>query len=228
MSRREVRTDDFGDEEAFLAAIDEVTKYFNDGDIVEGVIVNVGSDEVLVDIGYKTEGVIPLRELSSESDVDPHTLVSVGDEIEALVLQKQDKEGRLILSKKRAQQEWTGSMANVEPSNSRGQLARAEKELSKLRRQLAVKEEELSKLRKQLADKEKERRALEALREQEDTQRQGEFDELRASADGWKCDAEDARSVARRVWAAMPPDGRLAYFESGSSWLPQWIVRKEE
>jgi small subunit ribosomal protein S1 len=100
-----VAVNDIGDEEAFLAAIDETIKYFNDGDIVEGVIVKVDRDEVLLDIGYKTEGVIPSRELSIKHDVDPSEVVSVGDEVEALVLQKEDKEGRLILSKKRAQYE---------------------------------------------------------------------------------------------------------------------------
>jgi small subunit ribosomal protein S1 len=59
----------------------------------------------LLDIGYKTEGVIPSRELSIKHDVDPNEVVSVGDAIEALVLTKEDKEGRLILSKKRAQYE---------------------------------------------------------------------------------------------------------------------------
>src|SRR5690349_14625377 len=100
-----VTVDEFGTEEAFLAAIDETIKYFNDGDIVEGTIVKVDRDEVLLDIGYKTEGVIPSRELSIKHDVDPNEVVKVGDEVEALVLQKEDKEGRLILSKKRAQYE---------------------------------------------------------------------------------------------------------------------------
>ncbi|WP_216442204.1 S1 RNA-binding domain-containing protein, partial [Arcanobacterium phocae] len=62
-------------------------------------------DEVLLDIGYKTEGVIPSRELSIKHDVDPDEVVAVGDTVEALVLTKEDKEGRLILSKKRAQYE---------------------------------------------------------------------------------------------------------------------------
>jgi small subunit ribosomal protein S1 len=101
----QVAVNDIGSEEAFLAAIDETIKYFNDGDIVDGVIVKVDRDEVLLDIGYKTEGVIPSRELSIKHDVDPNEVVKVGDEIEALVLQKEDKEGRLILSKKRAQYE---------------------------------------------------------------------------------------------------------------------------
>jgi small subunit ribosomal protein S1 len=104
-STPKVAVNDIGSEEAFLAAIDETIKYFNDGDIVEGTVVKVDRDEVLLDIGYKTEGVIPSRELSIKHDVDPHDVVKPGEAIEALVLQKEDKEGRLILSKKRAQYE---------------------------------------------------------------------------------------------------------------------------
>jgi small subunit ribosomal protein S1 len=101
----QVAVNDIGTADDFLAAIDGTIKYFNDGDIVEGTIVKVDRDEVLLDIGYKTEGVIPSRELSIKHDVDPGEVVTVGDEVEALVLQKEDKEGRLILSKKRAQYE---------------------------------------------------------------------------------------------------------------------------
>ncbi len=104
-STPQVAVNDIGSEEAFLAAIDETIKYFNDGDIVEGTVVKVDRDEVLLDIGYKTEGVIPSRELSIKHDVDPADVVEVGEHVEALVLQKEDKEGRLILSKKRAQYE---------------------------------------------------------------------------------------------------------------------------
>jgi small subunit ribosomal protein S1 len=60
----QVAINDIGSEEDFLAAIDLTIKYFNDGDIVAGTIVKVDRDEVLLDIGYKTEGVIPSRELS--------------------------------------------------------------------------------------------------------------------------------------------------------------------
>ena len=76
-----------------------------DGQIVEGTVVKVDKDEVLLDIGYKSEGVIPARELSIRNDVDPHDVVKLGERVEALVLQKEDKEGRLVLSKKRAQYE---------------------------------------------------------------------------------------------------------------------------
>lgn len=100
-----VAVDDFATPEAFMAAVDATIKYFNDGDIVSGTVVKVDRDEVLLDIGYKTEGVIPSKELSIKHDVDPFDVVKVGDEIEALVQQKEDKEGRLILSKKRAQYE---------------------------------------------------------------------------------------------------------------------------
>ena len=98
-----VAVNDIGSTEEILAAVDQTIKYFDDGDIVEGTVVKVDRDEVLLDIGYKTEGVILARELSIKHDVDPDEIVSVGDEIEALVLQKEDKEGRLLLSKKRAQ-----------------------------------------------------------------------------------------------------------------------------
>ena len=100
-----VAIDDIGTPEAFEAAVDSTIKYFNDGDIVTGTVVKVDRDEVLLDIGYKTEGVIPSKELSIKHDVDPFDVVKVGDEVEALVQQKEDKEGRLILSKKRAQYE---------------------------------------------------------------------------------------------------------------------------
>ncbi|MDR1431834.1 MAG: 30S ribosomal protein S1 [Propionibacteriaceae bacterium] len=100
-----VAVDDLGSPEAFLEAVDATIKYFNDGDIVSGVVVKVDRDEVLLDIGYKTEGVIPSKELSIKHDVDPFDVVKVGDVVEALVQQKEDKEGRLILSKKRAQYE---------------------------------------------------------------------------------------------------------------------------
>src|SRR4051794_21045278 len=110
----QVAINDIGSSDDFLAAIDKTIKYFNDGDIVEGTIVKVDRDEVLLDIGYKTEGVIPSRELSIKHDVDPNEAVNVGDHVEALVLQKEDKEGRLILSKKRAQYEkaW-GTIAKI-------------------------------------------------------------------------------------------------------------------
>jgi small subunit ribosomal protein S1 len=97
---------DVGDsQEDLMAAIEATIRPFDEGDIMTGMVVKIDKDEVLLDIGYKSEGVIPLRELSIRNDVDPNEVVSVGDEVEALVLQKEDTDGRLILSKKRAQYE---------------------------------------------------------------------------------------------------------------------------
>lgn len=114
---RQVIVDDLGDV-SFEDAIAKTIIEFDDGDIVEGSVVKVDRDEVLLDIGFKSEGVIPARELSIRHDVDPSEVVSVGERIEALVLQKEDKEGRLILSKKRAQYEraW-GSIEKIKQAN---------------------------------------------------------------------------------------------------------------
>ncbi len=75
---------------------------FQEGDVVTGHVVRIDNDEVLVDIGYKSEGVIPAGELSIRKSVDPGDEVSLGEEVDALVLTKEDQDGRLILSKKRA------------------------------------------------------------------------------------------------------------------------------
>ena len=75
---------------------------FDEGDVVKGKVVRIDKDEVLVDIGYKSEGVIPSNELSIRKSVDPGDEVELGEEIDALVLTKEDAEGRLVLSKKRA------------------------------------------------------------------------------------------------------------------------------
>jgi small subunit ribosomal protein S1 len=96
----------------------------NEGQVVHGTVVRVDKDEVLVDIGYKSEGVIPVSELSIRRSVNPADEVSLGDEIDALVLTKEDAEGRLILSKKRARFElaWKaieGAAESGEPVNGR-------------------------------------------------------------------------------------------------------------
>ncbi len=75
---------------------------FDEGDVVNGKVVRIDKDEVLVDIGYKAEGVIPSNELSIRKSVNPAEEVELGEEVDALVLTKEDAEGRLILSKKRA------------------------------------------------------------------------------------------------------------------------------
>ncbi len=93
---------------------------FEDGDVIEGTVVKIDRDEVLLDIGFKSEGVIPARELSIRNDVHPEEIVSLGEHIEALVLQKEDKEGRLVLSKKRAQYE--RAWATIEKKKNDGEM----------------------------------------------------------------------------------------------------------
>src|SRR5207302_7824807 len=68
---------------------------FQEGDVVTGRVVRIDNDEVLVDIGYKSEGVIPASELSIRKSIDPQEEVSLGDEVDALVLTKEDQDGRL-------------------------------------------------------------------------------------------------------------------------------------
>ena len=75
---------------------------FEEGDVVTGKVVRIDPDEVLVDIGYKSEGVIPSNELSIRKSANPLEEVEFGEEVDALVLTKEDQDGRLILSKKRA------------------------------------------------------------------------------------------------------------------------------
>ena len=95
--------DDIGDD--FERAIEATVLEFREGDIVEGTIVSVDSEGALVDIGYKSEGFIPTRELSIRNNIDPEEMVAIGDRVESVVLDKEDDEGRLILSKKRAMYE---------------------------------------------------------------------------------------------------------------------------
>ncbi len=99
-----IEFEDISDEE-MNKMIDGTLTEFDEGDLIDGTVVKIEHDEVLVDIGFKSEGVIPARELSIRKDADPSEVVNLGDKLEALVLQKEDKDGRLILSKKRAEYE---------------------------------------------------------------------------------------------------------------------------
>jgi len=95
--------DFFREENGEVVPVDEsVLIDFKDGDIVEGEVVRIDRDEVLVDIGYKSEGLVPSNELTIRKGADPHDVVELGQRLEALVLQKEDADGRLILSAKRA------------------------------------------------------------------------------------------------------------------------------
>jgi small subunit ribosomal protein S1 len=90
---------------SFAEAIEDTMVELKDGQLITGTVVKIDRDGVLLDVGYKTEGVIPTRELAIKNDVNPHDVVKLGESIEALILTLEDKEGRLVLSKKRAQYE---------------------------------------------------------------------------------------------------------------------------
>jgi small subunit ribosomal protein S1 len=81
---------------------DATFRAIEEGEVVTGHVVRIDKDEVLVDIGYKSEGVIPANELSIRKAVDPADEVHLGEEVDAIVLIKEDQDGRLIMSKKRA------------------------------------------------------------------------------------------------------------------------------
>jgi small subunit ribosomal protein S1 len=81
---------------------DATFREIEEGEVVTGHVVRIDKDEVLVDIGYKSEGVIPANELSIRKSVDPHDEVHQGEEVDAIVMTKEDQDGRLIMSKKRA------------------------------------------------------------------------------------------------------------------------------
>ena len=87
--RRRLRQRDLTPEE-LREAIEASLRDFKEGDIVDGEVVKIDRDEVLLNIGYKSEGVIPAKELSIRHDVNPNKVVKVGDHVEALVLQKED------------------------------------------------------------------------------------------------------------------------------------------
>ncbi len=81
---------------------DATITHFDESEVVTGTVVRIDKDEVLLDIGWKSEGIIPSHELSIRRSVDPADEVALGESVDALVLTKEDSEGRLILSKKRA------------------------------------------------------------------------------------------------------------------------------
>ncbi len=76
---------------------------FDEGDILRGRVVKIDKDEVLVDVGFKSEGVIPSNELSIRNNAKPENTLELGAVIEIMVVTKEDQEGRLILSRRRAE-----------------------------------------------------------------------------------------------------------------------------
>ena len=115
--------DDISDED-LTQMIDGTIVDFDEGDLVTGTVIGIEKDEISLDIGFKSEGVIPIRELSIRDDLDINELVKIGDKIEALVMQKEDKDGRLVLSKKRA--EYRRAWNNIEEKYKNGENVEGE------------------------------------------------------------------------------------------------------
>ena len=88
--------------ESLEEAYDNSIKAFTDGEIVKGVVVDVNRDEVMIDIGFKSEGYIPASEFDPGDNDLPG--VQVGDEIDVYIVRREDSEGQIVLSKKIADQ----------------------------------------------------------------------------------------------------------------------------
>ena len=88
--------------ESLEEAYDNSIKAFTDGEIVKGVVVDVTRDEVMIDIGFKSEGYIPASEFDAGQDGLP--TVQVSDEIDVYIVRREDSEGQIVLSKKIADQ----------------------------------------------------------------------------------------------------------------------------
>ena len=116
-------SENYSDEE-MAALYDNSVSSFKEGELLTGTVVRIDRDEVLLDIASKSEGVIPVRELTIRKEIDPSEVVSVGDKIEALVLQKEDKDGRTVLSKRRA--EYERAWISVEEKFNAGQNVEGE------------------------------------------------------------------------------------------------------
>ena len=88
-------------EMSFEQMLEESFKTIRNGEVVEGTVINVKPDEIAVDIGYKSDGIIHRSEYTNEANADLTQLVSVGDKIDAMVIKVNDGEGQIVLSYKR-------------------------------------------------------------------------------------------------------------------------------
>ena len=99
-----VTLNDIGTPEDFLNAINESMREYFVGDIVTGTVVQIDREGVLLDIGCKTEGFIPKKEVSARRNIDIHDVVSIGQSINASIIGI-DQEGQYVLSMKEAEVE---------------------------------------------------------------------------------------------------------------------------
>ena len=90
---------------SFEQMLEESLKTIRTGEIVEGTVISVKEDEIVLNIGYKSDGIITRNEYTNTPNVDLTTVVSVGDTMEAKVLKVNDGEGQVLLTYKRLAQE---------------------------------------------------------------------------------------------------------------------------
>ena len=88
-------------EMSFEQMLEESFKTIRNGEVVEGTVIDVKPDEIVLNIGYKSDGIITRNEYTNESNADLTTMVSVGDTMEAKVLKVNDGEGQVLLTYKR-------------------------------------------------------------------------------------------------------------------------------
>ena len=88
-------------EMSFEQMLDAYEKTIRNGEVVEGTVIDVKPDEIILNIGYKSDGIITRNEYTNEPNVDLTTLVKVDDTMEAKVIKVNDGEGQVLLSYKR-------------------------------------------------------------------------------------------------------------------------------
>ena len=86
---------------SFEQMLEESLKTIRTGEVVEGTVISVKEDEIVLNIGYKSDGIITRSEYTNTPNVDLTTVVSVGDKMEAKVLKVNDGEGQVLLTYKR-------------------------------------------------------------------------------------------------------------------------------
>ena len=103
-------------EQSFEEMLEESLKNLNTNERVIGKVLSIAPNEVQVDVGRKQTGIIPVEELSNTPNVKPEEVVSIGDEIELLIMKTNDQEGTIMLSKRRvdAQKGWETLSEKVE------------------------------------------------------------------------------------------------------------------
>ena len=104
MGQNEFETNETMDMESWADSMQKLHR----GALVTGTVVKITHDEVIVDLGWKSEGIISLRELSVAQGVEPSEVVSLGEKIKAVVLRVENEEGHPLLSKRRADEESAG------------------------------------------------------------------------------------------------------------------------